>query len=136
MNPQEAFNDLGIDAMTGVRLMGALGLSPIDFNNPARFTRFHQVIDYFKNLPEDTQNFLISKVTTGKIGDKLDKVFEYTQLLDRKHSLERDLESIKKESSITPLDASPIIRESLATKELSALSSLQSISNDIAIYEK
>lgn len=136
MKPESAFADLNIDAMTGVRLMEALGLSTIDFSNPARFTRLSQVIDFLRQYPEDTQNFLISRVTTGKMGDRLDKVFEYTQLLERKRTVEQSLETVKKEASVIPLEADPILRESIARREIETFSQLQSIGNEIAVYEK
>lgn len=136
MNPNTAFADLGVDALTGTRLMNAFNLSNIDFSNPSRFARFQQIIDFLKQYPEDTQDFLISKVKNGKVGDILDKMFEYSQLLSKKQTFEKDLENIKKESAVLTPDSDPFLRAASAQREMKAVDSIRTVSNEINLYEK
>lgn len=100
VNIQETFNDLGTNAIVATNLMNLLGLYPDDLSDPQRFARFQVVIDYLKQFPEDTQRFLITKATRGKLVDKLDHVFEYTNLLKEKYAQEQTLEDMKKELSV------------------------------------
>jgi hypothetical protein len=79
--------------------MELLDLSPSDFVNPVRFARFQSVATYLKQFPEDTQRFLITKSTRGKVVDRLDHVFEYTNLLKQKFAQEKTLERLKEELS-------------------------------------
>jgi hypothetical protein len=130
------FEDLDIDAITGTELFQMLGLSSIDLANPSRFTRLQQVIDYLKQFPEDTRRYMVSKVTSGKAVDKLDKVFEYTQLMQRKSGLEKELDTVRKEGSILTGDSDPLIRANQAQRELATRDAVNTIQKEIEIYEK
>jgi len=134
---ESTFDNLDIDAMTGARLMQSLGLTKFDLDNPQKFERFKQVLDFLKQYPEDTQNFLISKVTTGKvITDKLDKFFEYSQLLQKKQALSSDMENLKKEAQLLSSTSDPFLRMSNAQKEINTMQSLRGVENEIQLYEK
>lgn len=100
VNILEAFTDLGTNAIVATSLMNLLGLYPDDLADPQRFSRFQEVVKYLKQYPEDTQRFLITKATRGKLVDKLDHVFEYTNLLKQKFAQEQTLETMKEELSM------------------------------------
>jgi hypothetical protein len=134
---ESAFEQLDMDAMSASRLMEALGLTKIDLDIPERFSRLQQVWQYLKQYPEDTQNFLISKITTGKIvPDKLQKVFEYTQLLQKKQAVSEQYEAVKKEGAVITGEADPMLRISHAQREIEARDGLKGIENEIGLYEK
>lgn len=136
INIESAFNDLGIDALTGVELMDWLNISQIDLNDPSRFARLHQVIDYFKQFPKDTQRFLIVRATNGKNVDKLNHVWEYSQLLGRRKSMEDMLTSIEKERSVLGLTPDPLILASVDKRSLETRENIAKINVEAAIYEK
>lgn len=93
------FNDLGINAIQGVELLGSLGLTTDDLEFPQVFSKLQSVVKYLSNFPEDTQRFLINKATRGKMVDKLGHMFEYTQILKEKERYEREMESAIQELS-------------------------------------
>lgn len=91
MDIERQFEDLGVDAITGIELMRQLNINPTDFIDTARFMRFKDVIDYFKDIPD--RSYLFNKITIGKNVDKLDHVWGYTQLAQQKNSLKSNIES-------------------------------------------
>lgn len=135
MEIQSAFNDLGVNAIVATNLMDLLGLYPDDFHDPVRFSRFQSVVNYLKQFPDDTQRFLITKSTRGKPIDKLDHVFEYTNLLKQKFAQEETLDRLKEEISAMEAMGDPkagltALQKDEMDRQLSA--TLQ----EIDIYEK
>lgn len=136
ISTESAFNKLGIDAVTGVELMDWLGLSPIDFGDPARFGRFQSIIDYMKQFSTDTQRFLIRKVVNGKNVDKLSYMWEYTELLKNKKAAEEAIEKTKAEASALNAGSDPALSVSFAARETEVRTALNAIIGEMAIYEK
>jgi hypothetical protein len=137
MKAESAFEDLNIDAMTATKLMGQFGLSLFDLQNPARFSRFQQVVDFIKNYPEDIQNHFISKVLVGKGAvDKLDKFFEYSQLLQKRSKTESKLNDIRVQGSQMGATADPLLRVAHAQRELAAQEQLRAVDGEIGVYER
>jgi hypothetical protein len=134
LNTQEIFNDLGVNAIVATNLMDLLGLYPNDFYDPQRFSRFQVVVDYLKQFPDDTQRFIITKATRGKLVDKLDHVFEYTNLLKQKFAQEEALENIKKEISVLEATGDPKI-EMTRLQEEEMDRQIERTLEEIKIYE-
>lgn len=136
ISTETAFNDLGVDAVTGTELMEWLGISPADFVEPLRFSRFHEVIDYFKDMSPDTRRYMIRRATHNKNVDKLQYVWEYTQLLKQKRSMEESMEKLKNEGSALGPDSDPVLRMDHAQKEISARDELNRLTQEVEIYER
>lgn len=98
MDIERQFEDLGVDAITGIQLMRSLNISPDDFLDSSRFLRFKDVIDYFKNIPD--REYILNKVTIGKNVDKLDHIWGYTQLSKQKEDLRNHIDSEMKRLDI------------------------------------
>lgn len=135
INVETAFNELGVDAITGVELMDWLGVSSFDFSDSSRFSKFHTVIDYLKGFPTDTRRFLVRRATNNKNVDKLQHMWEYTELLKNKRSIEESLEKIRIESSALGSDSDPVIRMAHAQKEIESKDALNKVSTEIRLYE-
>lgn len=137
INIESIFNQAGTGAVIGTQLMEWLGISPIDFSDPHRFSKFRDIIDYLKKFPEDTQRYIISKVTQGKpLTDKLAQVWEYSQLLGRKESYEQSLTDLSKEREILGPDADRFIVAATDMRYVETKQNLDKINNEIALYEK
>lgn len=134
--PERTFQDLGLDAITGVELMDSLGVSLMDVSIPQRFHRLHAVIDFLKQFPEDTRRFLISKAVRGKSVDKLDHMFEYVNLLQSKKMYEDILGNIEKEHSVMEFSADSMKLSEIVARSTDARSKLNQINEEITIYEK
>lgn len=135
MNPNEAFTDLNIDAVTGERMMSMLGIGVHDLSIPSRFSKLKSIIGIFKNFSDDTQRFLISRATTGKNVDRLEYMYEYSNLLENKLGLEKELQDFQKETSaLNTID--PIILESNARRSEQLSSSLNRVKDMMSVYEK
>lgn len=89
MDIERQFEDLGVDAITGIQLMNSLNINPDDFYDEARFLRFKDVIEYFKNIPD--RDYILNKITIGKNVDKLDHVWGYTQLTKQKETVKNSI---------------------------------------------
>ncbi len=135
MNVETAINDLGVNAVQAVTMMDLLGITPDDFINPTRFARFQVVVDYLKQFPDDTQRFLITKATRGKMVDRLDHIFEYTNLLKQKFAQEETLDSIKKELSVLEATGDPKIELTRHQKD-EMDRQIDLITQEISIYER
>lgn len=134
MNVENALNQLGIDAITGVNLMDWLGVSIDELHSPQRFGRLQSVIGYLKQFPEDAQRFIIQKSTRGKMVDKLDHVFEYTNLLKQKEGQMNELHAVEKEKiALTNADEQTIF--DLTTRETLISDRLTRTNDEISIYE-
>jgi hypothetical protein len=136
INTESKFNELGVDAVSGVNLMEWLGISPIDLSDTARFLKFKDVIDYFKQFPPDTQRYLIKRAVNNKNVDKLNHVFEYSELLKNKRAVEEALEKLKVEGSALGPDSDRVLRMAHAQKEIGAKDALNAVMREIDIYEK
>lgn len=136
INIETAFNELGIDAATGVELMDWLQISPIDLGDPTRFSKFHSVIDYFKQFPVDTQRYLIRKAINNKNVDKLNHVWEYAELLKRKSEIEKATEKIRLEGSALGPESDAVLRMANAQRELDAKEQFNKVVQEIEIYEQ
>ena len=134
ISTESAFNELGIDAITGVEIMDWLGISAIDLGDPARFGRFHDIIDYFKQFPVDTQRYIIRKVTNGKNVDKLNHVWEYSELLKNKRAAEEAIEKVKTELSALGTNPDPVLVQNYALREAEARQALNAVVAEAAIY--
>lgn len=129
------FGDLGVDAITGVELMDFLDLTADELQDPRRFSQLQQVISFFKQFPTDTQRFLIKKVTTGKMVDKLKHVLEYTRLLSKKSALENELDAVEKERSAIEASGDPIALQQISFKANDIERMLTGTNDEIRIYE-
>lgn len=132
----QKLNDLGIDAITGISLMDQLDMNPDDLAIPQRFSRLKEVIGFFKQFPEDTQRFLITKATRGKAVDKLNHIFEYTKLLTKRSEYEDILQGIDKEKSALGFMIDPIKAQAIAERSVETRTSLEMVSDEIKVYEK
>lgn len=130
------FEDLGIDAMTGVQLMDKLDINPDELGDPIRFSRFQEVIKFFKEYPPETQELLINRAIVGKNVDKLKHIYEYMWLLKNKNMEEKMLEDLEKEkSAIETLGDEFALQDVLnRTKELELKH--KTTLEDIALYTR
>ena len=133
-NPESTFNELGIDVITGVELMEALNLSVDEIGFPQRFHRLQEVVGYLKQFPLDTQRYLIKKACYGKNVDKLDHMFEYTNLLKNKFELENTMKEIEVEKSAVMNDLSKGIELAMREKDVSGR--LSAVKDECQIYER
>lgn len=135
INIESAFNDLSVNAIVATNFMDLLGLNTMDFHDPVRFSRFQQVVQYLKQFPDDTQRFLITKSTRGKPVDKLDQVFEYTNLLKQKYSQEQTLDDLKKQILVLEVTGDPKLNMiQLQKEEMDKQIDMTLL--EIGIYEK
>lgn len=115
--------------------MDLLGLNSSDFHDPVRFSRFKTVVDYLKKFPDDTQRFLITKSTRGKMVDKLDQVFEYTNLLKQKFAQEEAMDRLQEEISAMEAIGDPqAVVVSLQKEEMGR--QIEATLSEIGIYER
>ena len=135
-NAETTFNDLGVSAILGTQLLGWLNLSLEDLAIPSRFTKLQSCIDYLKQFPDDTQRFLINKATRGKAVDKLDHLYEYTNLLKEKTSIEANLKANASELSVISGSQDMMKISELTSKVDSLQTNLRHINEEITIYEK
>ena len=98
MDIERQFEDLGVDAITGIQLMRSLGLNGDDFYDDVRFMRFKDIIDYFKDVPD--RDYLLNMITIGKNVDRVDHVWGYTQLMKQKNQLQKSIDSEQKKYDI------------------------------------
>lgn len=90
MDIEARLQDLGVDAITGVRLMQLIGVYPSEFFDESRFMQFKDVIDFFKDKPD--LEFLINKITAGKNVDRLTHVWGYCELTKQKVEKSKQLD--------------------------------------------
>lgn len=136
MNIETAFNDLGVNAIVGTEMLDLLGLHTQDLQIPQRFARFQAVIEYFKDLPEDTRRFLVTKATRGKPVNRIDHVFEYVNLLKEKTGYLNQLKDTEEK-----LDKLKAVGDFESATELEVLKQMlnkkvEDIQETIEIYEK
>jgi hypothetical protein len=133
-NPEQLFNDLNVDVITGVELMEALNIGVDEIGFPQRFHRLQEVVGYLKQFPIDTQRYLIRKACYGKQVDKLDHMFEYTNLLKNKYEIEQNLGKIKAEKSAVGNDMGKAI--AIAQVEKETEEHLARVNDEVQIYER
>lgn len=136
MNPEQAFDTMGVDAITGVKIMNFLDLSMDEMRIPQNLYKMQDIIKFLKPLSEDTQRFLIERSVSGKPVDKLKYFHEYIQLLDRKESLRKDLENISRETGITEVTGEVARMNNLIERSKEVKSNLDQTEETIKIYEK
>lgn len=137
MNNTEAqFEQLGLDAMTGVHIMNLLHLTMSDLADPMRFSRLESIVEFLKQYPEDHQRFLVSKVSTGKPVDRLLHVWEYTQLLRKRGDARDRLNSIQKRKKELEATPDPVQMEKVKTDEAGIREQIKVLKSEIGIYEK
>lgn len=136
ISTEQAFNELGVNAVDGTEFMDILGLSPMDIADPQRFSRFRSVLDFFKQFPADTSRFMIRKVTNGKNVDKLQYVWEYAELLRQKAQAEKTIERVRTEASAMGSTTDPDVASLYSGELLAAKKQLDFITKETAIYEK
>jgi hypothetical protein len=135
INLETAFDDAGVNAIVGVKFLDLLGLSNGDLQIPGRFSRFQDVISYMKKFPEDTQRFLVTKATRGKMVDKLNHVWEYVNLLKEKEGLDRELAiTQEKISGLDGMGDLNQLQDEIAL-ESELMSKVESLKAEIKIYE-
>jgi hypothetical protein len=128
------FQDLGVNALTGVNLLEWLDVAPEELAFPQRFSKLQAVIEFLNPFPEDTQRFLINKATLGKQVDKLEHMFEYTALLQRKYGYEQSLKKIEHEKSVLGFD--PSLMDEVQLREDGVKKDLDLLLAEIRLYEK
>ena len=135
-NIEQNFEDLGVDAITGVNLMRLTGITPDDFLDPISFMKFQDVIKYFKNVPNT--EYIINKITIGKPVDKLNHIWGFVQMEQQKQHLLKLNEELKKETEhINQFEPeNEIAKEMLAQKSLSLSMDLKQIEEQIDAYSK
>lgn len=135
MDIEQAFNDLGVDAVNGVKLMNMLGLSSSDFHEPARFMRFKDIIDYFKDVPDPA--FVLGRITTGKLVDKLDHVWGYCELARQKSAIKSEADAVNKQIGITSKfeDGNPLAVNELVRKSNDIANRANDIDQQMQAYE-
>ena len=136
INIETTINELGISAITAVELMEALSITPDELGFPQRFHRLQEVVGYLKQFPVDTQRFLIKKACYGKQVDKLDHMFEYTNLLKSKYELENSLKEIAAEKSAINMDMDMDQAMKLAIREKDVADKLSNVADECGIYER
>lgn len=82
MSIETQFETLGIGSLEAVKIMRLLGMGTLDIQDPAQFEKLKDVVRKFQNDPN--RDFILRRVTLKSAGDKLQKAWEYAQLLDRK----------------------------------------------------
>jgi hypothetical protein len=136
MDPESAFNDLGVNAVTGTRLMEMLDVTMTDLIDPQRFSRLRSITEFLSQFPEDTQRFLVNKATRSKNLDKLTHMFEYSELLKERAKAEESLKSCVEEMSMV-LSAGDMDRHmELASKKPSIEKRLADVTEEIDLYHR
>lgn len=137
MDIERKFEDLGVDAITGVNLMRLLNLGPDDFIDPTRFERFHDVIKYFKDMPD--VNYIVTKLAVGKPVDRLDHVWGYVELARQKAALKDEtkgimdnIDTFSKLGDATQVDVVDGLNKALSSKLVEA----QKVNEQMAAYER
>jgi hypothetical protein len=134
MNAESIFEELGVSAITGVNLLDWLSISPEELSIPQRFSKLQGIIGFLKSFPEDTQRFLVNKATRGKQVDKLDHMFEYTNLLTKKSEHEQELKMIEQEKSVVAFDQ--VRMDELQLRESEVKKNLDQTLEEVYLYER
>lgn len=136
MDIERKFNDLNIDAITGVRLLELLDLSADELALPQRFNQFKDVISYLKQFPEDTQRFIVNKSTRSKAVDKLSHIFEYINILKEKEYTEGLFENTKKEKSVLETSTDEFEKQEVEDRYKELETKINTLKDELFLYEK
>ena len=137
------FDNLDIDAVKGAEIMNLLGISPYMLNDPQTFGKVKEVMSYMKNLPDTA--FFVSRITTGKVvPSRLDHVWSYIQVLNKKEDAQNKLMDIEKNlrsysekelsGQLTDIEKS-LAQDTIKSKD-SVNEELGRIKEEVFIYEK
>ncbi len=110
----------GLDPVKSTEILSPLGLFPHDFDNPQKYNKIREIVEYFKDDPKARSKVL--QVLSGKPGEKLDVLWEYVALQNEKKS---------KLATLNPSDFEPDIAQELSQKYLS-LQASKRIRQDVA----
>jgi hypothetical protein len=133
MDIETKFNDLGVDAITGIQLMKTLNINSDDFYDESRFMRFKDIIDYFKNVPD--RDYLLGMITIGKPVDRLDHVWGYTKLQIQKNAIKSTLEAENKKFDLLKDSNDEIEIKAQENKINEQKVELMKVDRQISIYE-
>lgn len=136
MNIEEKINDLGVNAITGVRLLELLDISTDELQIPQRFSKIQDIIKFLSQYSEDTQQFLINKATRGKQVDKLQHFHEYIHLLKKKAEINDILDKVLDEKNIIEATGDTNKLQEIANKEVELRMQSDNIGAEIRLYEK
>lgn len=139
MSIENSISELDVSATKAVEIMNLLDLTPDDLNDPSRFRKFHETVKYLSTQPD--YRFFINKVTVGKMADKLNHVFEYSILNQRKEAKSAEYSNQQKQLStlMRMTDGTNQLPEGyneLVTSIDNTQKELSRIDEEIRIYEK
>ena len=136
MNIESSLNQLGINAITGVRILELLDISTDELQFPQRFAKVRDIIDFLKPLSEDTQRFFINKATRGKQIDKLQHFHEYIHLLKNKSSLTKQLDKVSNEKGLVEASGDIVKLQEILGREFDLQKEVNTLDSEINLYEK
>jgi hypothetical protein len=96
---EEKFQDLGVDAIVGADLMYKVGITQSDLMIPQNFEKMKDVIQFLKQVPPEQRGAITSRVLVGKNVDKLDHMWQYVKLAEKKAEKQKELDLLNEEIS-------------------------------------
>lgn len=133
MDITRKFEDLGVDAIVGTRLMSVLKLTPNDFLYPEKFMKLKDVIGYFKDVPDFER--VVNRITVGKMVDRLDHVWGYAELNNQLSKAKAKQQDALFKARL--IDDKDEFRKLESKSELNMIDSeVDHLQKEIAIYEK
>ncbi len=129
-------NDLGVDAITGVKVLNLLDISTDELQIPQRFSKLQDIIKFLSQYSEDTQRFLINKATRGKQLDKQQHFHEYMQLLQKKAVVNDVLDHVLDEKDIIEATGDATKLQELANREVELRMQSDNLAEEINLYER
>lgn len=136
MSVLEKYSDLGIDPMKATQLLDVLGVSVTDLSIPERFEKFKQTARYiirFDNFP-----YLIRKLTLTKNVDKLQHVWEWTELSRQRDEEQGKLAAISFDEAELENIKDPVVLEKFEQIRRvmnESTSRIKSIDQEMELYE-
>ena len=97
MSIDQQFDSLNVSAIEASDIMATLEMSNHEIDDPVRFQRFKDIIDYVKTVPD--KRFFINKAIAGKSVDKLNHLWGYVELNKRKDAKRKELAKLDEEIS-------------------------------------
>ena len=136
MNPEQVMNQLGVNAITGTRLLDLLDISMDDLRIPQTFSKVQDIINFLAPLSEDTQRFMIQRATAGKMVDKVKHFHEYIQLVQKNSSLQEQYEALNAERRLVEGMTTPEETELFESKKQGLEKNIQDVLEEMGIYER
>lgn len=138
MNIEAKMNELGVNAILGTKLMDWLSLYPDDLLFNENLYKLQDIINYLKPFSEDSQRFMIRKITTGKQVDKLRFVHEWVELMNKKDGLEKKLNNLKNESDffVSTKSTDNQRYEQILSEGSDLSTEIEHINQELSYYEK